>query len=129
MCSALAETLFVIGVIPGYMFELELTINDVADRCPAGGRTEGGFDCDCAERLIHHGPLFLGVHELSASFVLGLGSLVGMWLALGDHRARRTLILMAAVTYLGTWTLLVAWNAQEGARFERIDIEIFGFAE
>lgn len=66
---------FVVGVQPGYLFELDKRMNADA-YCPTPLGSETSFDQECAEEIVVRGPLYLGRWALAVSFILGFASIV-----------------------------------------------------
>ena len=119
-----AASFFLVGLAPGYLFELENRMNADA-YCPTPFGSEASFGEECAVAIVRRGPLYLGRRALAASFVLGVASIVMVWEA--DRRRLRwprlTLLLVIGM-YGFCWSLLLLWNAAEGARLGRPSVYI-----
>jgi hypothetical protein len=111
-----AASFFLVGLEPGYLFELDNRMNAHV-YCPTPFDSEASFDQECALAIVRRGPLYLGRWALAASFILGVASIVMVWKA--DRRRLRwprvTLPLVIGM-YGFSWSLLLLWNAAEGAR-------------
>ena len=119
-----AVSLFLVGLWPGYLFELDNRMN-AAVYCPTPFGSEASFDQECAVAIVRRGPLYLGRWALAASFILGAASIVLVWKA--DRRRLRwprvTLLLVMGM-YGFSWSFLLLWNAAEGARLGHSDVYI-----
>jgi hypothetical protein len=101
-CIALSAVFFLAGVGPGYRYELDGYLG-ASERCPEATPTAQGYDFACVERLVEHGPLYLGKEALALSLAAGLGAIGGLFAA-GDPRWTRrvtTLALAFALILLG----------------------------
>jgi hypothetical protein len=105
-CVALSVFSFAAGIGPAYRFELDQNL-DASERCPEGTPTEGGYDRACVERLIEHGPLYLGKEALALSFASGLAGIITLFAAADRRWTRRvaTLGLVFAVVLFGSAAL------------------------
>jgi hypothetical protein len=121
-----AAAFFMLGAAPGYSFELDGHI-DASRFCPAPPSSETSWDHDCAMSIVARGPLYLGKESLTVSFVLGLASIVSLWLA---DRVRlrwpRLMLSLGSGIYLACWALLLLWNEAEGDRLASVAPTIVG---
>ncbi|MGH7540567.1 MAG: hypothetical protein ACRELC_06185 [Gemmatimonadota bacterium] len=107
--------LFLVGIFPGFVFEMDRRM-DASRRCPPiDGSLEPGHDPGCVAAIVARGPLYLGRGPLVASFLLGSIAVV-CWTRVSRSRRPRAMTAAIAVLYLLGWRSLLAWNAAEGER-------------
>jgi hypothetical protein len=75
--------LFCAGMVPAYMLERSGYIRDASERCPESIPSEQGYDGECVQNLLDHGPIYLGKEPLAMSFLLGTVALVGAFRMVG----------------------------------------------
>jgi hypothetical protein len=102
---------FVVGLAPGYLFELTDEI-DAAERCPEPVPTEQGWDGECVARIVERGPLYLGGGALAVSFTLGFAAILGIGgAAKGTWIRRASAVLLLGVLGM-SWVLSMSSAAE-----------------
>jgi hypothetical protein len=113
VCIAISAILFMWGLAPGYLFELEGQLSAPSERCPEVVRTGQGYDAECVAELIERGPLYLGKEALVGSFVAGLAAIAGLSLAADRRWMRRTAIASVVPMFLFGWLAAIAGAGAE----------------
>jgi hypothetical protein len=95
---------FVVGLAPGYLFELTDEI-DAAERCPEPAPTEQGWDGECVARIVERGPLYLRGGALAVSFALGFAAILAIGDAVNGAWVRRASGLLIFGVLAMSWVL------------------------